>query len=194
LGDCSPCGSRRSSTPARPTRSIQQTPSPSTRNLPLRNQPPVVNDVPGASAIQEGIERIEWAVRSGDPAAYFPHLRKAPLAGVPTRPVLFTFAQGDPVNSNINTTALLRAGNLADRTTVFRGIDAYASIGRTAGAADLHEFLVRLTPAGTPFALAAQDAVATFLASDGQVTVNPNGGLGQWFETPIVGPLPGELP
>ena len=170
-------------------------PFPFRENLPPRNREPVVNDVPGAIAIQEAVERIEWAGQSGDPVAYAPHLRKAPLAGVPVRPVLFTFARGDPVNSNINTTALLRAGNLSDRTTVFRGIDAYAAIvGRPAAAADLHEFLVRLTPAGTQFALPAQEAVATFLASDGQVTANPEGDLGQWFETPIVGPLPGELP
>jgi hypothetical protein len=162
-------------------------------NLPLRHQPPVVNDVPRAIAIQEEVERIEWAGQSGDPVAYAPHLRKAPLAGVPAKRVLYTFAQGDRVNANVNTTALLRAGDLADRTTFFRAVDAY--FPSTPNAAVVHEFLVNLTGAGgaaRPFALAAQEAVATFLASDGLVTVNPGGGVGQWFQTPIVLPLPGE--
>ena len=147
-------------------------PFPFRESLPLRNEETVVNNVPGAIAIQEAIERIEC---------------------VPVRPVLFTVSLGEPVNSNVNTTALLRAGDLADRTTMFRGIEAYKAMNNPPpGATDLHEFLVRLTALGKPFALAAQDAVATFLTSDGEVTVNPDGGLGQWFETPIAGPLPGE--
>jgi hypothetical protein len=177
----------------------QQNPFPFRENLPLRNQPPVVNDVPGAIAIQEAVERIEWAGQSGDPVAYAPHLRKAPLAGVPAKPVLYTFAQGDRVLPNTTTATLLRAGALADRTTFFRARDAYSSMTPpiTPNAAVVHEFLVNLTGAGgaaRPFALAAQEAVATFLASDGLVTVNPGGGVGQWFQTPIVLPLPGELP
>jgi hypothetical protein len=63
----------------------------------------------------------------------------------------------------------------------------------TPSAADLHEFLVRLTTAGASFALAAQESAATFLAPDGQVTLDPNTLLPpgqQFFETPFTGPLP----
>jgi hypothetical protein len=159
-------------------------------NLPLRNQPPVVNEVPGAIAIQNEIERIEWAGQSVDPVAYAPHLRQAPLAGVPEKRVLFTFDQGDPVVQNTTTGNVLRAGNLADRTLYFRGLDAYASIGIQPSAAALHEFLVTLTPlAAKSWALAAQESVATFLASDGNTTIDPDG-AGPLFETPIAGPLP----
>jgi hypothetical protein len=160
---------------------------PFNENMPPRNQPPLVNDVPGAIAIQDEIERIDWAMNSGDPVAYAPHLRKAPLVGVPAKPVLFTFAQGDPVVVNTTTGNLLRAGDLADRTLYFRGLDAYAP--NQPSPADLHEFLVRLTPAGIGYALAAQESVATFLASDGNTTVDPDG-AGPLFETPIAGPLP----
>jgi hypothetical protein len=164
-------------------------------NLPPRDQPPLVNTVPGAIAIQNEIDRIEWAMQSSDPVAYAPHLCTAPLAGVPARPVLLTFAQGDPIVSNPTTGNLLRAGNLRDRTIYFRGLDAYAALQPplTPSAADLHEFLVRLTPAGTSFALAAQESAATFLNSDGQITLDPNQLLPpgqQFFETPFTGPLP----
>jgi hypothetical protein len=165
-------------------------PFPFRENLPLRNQPPVVNDVPGAIAIQGVIERIEWAMQSGDPLAYAPHLRRDPLAGLSPKRVLITFAKGDPVCPNPITTALLRAGDLVDRTTYFRGDLAYAP--NTPSPADLHEFLFRFTPTGIGFALAGQEAIATFLASDGQVTMDPDG-EGPLFETPIAGALPETL-
>jgi dienelactone hydrolase len=160
---------------------------PFNENLPLRNQAPLVNDVPGAITIQDEIERIEWAGQSGDPVAYARHLRQALLAGVPDKRVLFTFAQGDPVVRNSTTGNLLRAGDLADRTIYFRGLDAYAP--NQPSPTDLHEFLFRFTPAGIGYAAAGQEAVATFLASDGQVTLDPDG-AGTLFETPIAGPLP----
>jgi hypothetical protein len=166
---------------------------PFNENLPSRGQPPLVNSVPGAIAIQNEIERIEWAMQSSDPVAYAPHLRRTPLTGVQAKPVLLTFAQGDPIVQNTTTGNLLRAGDLADRTIYFRGLDAYAPNPPSAIANDLHEFPVRLTPAGTGFALATQESDATFLASDGQVTLDPNELLPpekQFFETPIAGPLP----
>src|SRR5262249_60719705 len=127
-------------------------------NLPLRTDPLVkVNDVPGAIAIQDEIERIEWAGQSGAPVAYAPHLRKAPLAGAPQKRMLFTFAQGDPVVRNPSTGDLLRAGGLADRTMFFRGLDAYAP--NQPGPNDLHQFLFTFTPAGIGFAAAGQESV-----------------------------------
>jgi hypothetical protein len=166
-------------------------PLPFRENLPLRNQSPLVNDVPGAIAIQEQIERLEWSMQPGDLIAYAPHLRETPLAGVSAKSVLFLFAQGDPVLANPTTSAFLRAGGLEDRTMYFRGLDAYAPVVPSAVA--LHEFLFQSTGVGAGWALAGQESVATFLASDGQVTVDPDGS-GPLFETPIVGPLPGELP
>jgi hypothetical protein len=168
---------------------------PFNENLPPRDQAPLVNTIPGAIAIQNEIDRIEWVMQSSDPIAYAPHLITAPLAGVPAKPVLLTFGQGDPIVSNPTTGNLLRAGTLRDRTIYFRGLDAYAAMQPplTPSAADLHEFLVRLTTAGTSFALAAQDSAATFLVSDGQVTLDPNTLLPpgqQFFETPFTGPLP----
>jgi hypothetical protein len=158
-------------------------------NLPGRDQAPVTNDIPGAIPIQTEIDRIEWAEQSADPIAYAPHLRKAPLDGVPVRPVLITLGQGDPVVATTTAGNVLRAGELADRTIYFRTLDAYAQLGLKPSAPQLHEWLVQITGPGAPFALAAQESVDTFLASDGQLTIDPDG-AGPLFETPITGPLP----
>src|SRR5262249_19795853 len=83
-------------------------------------QSPVINTVPGASAIQEVLENREWAQMSGEPLAYAPHLRKDPLAGVPAKSVIVQFTKGDRNIPNPTTTALLRAGDLADRATFYR--------------------------------------------------------------------------
>jgi hypothetical protein len=72
----------------------------------------------------------------------------------------------------------------------FRGDLAYAP--NQPAPIDLHEYLFRFTPAGIGFALAAQEAVGTFLASDGQVTIDPDGSE-PICETPIAGPLPEDL-
>jgi hypothetical protein len=81
----------------------------------------------------------------------------------------------------------------------FRALDSYLP-NPPPSAAAVHEFLFQFesTPPGAPpaltlLALAGQEAVARFLASDGQVTIDPDGG-GSLFETPIAGPLPGEPP
>jgi dienelactone hydrolase len=179
---------------------LPSNPFPFRENLPLRNQPTLVNDVIGAMPIQEFLERFEWAMQQADPLAYAPHLRRDPLAGVAPRPILITFAKGDPVCPNLITTALLRAGDLADRTMYFRADLAYAPNQPTAQ--DLHEYLFRLTPAGIGFALAAQEAIGTFLASDGNTTIDPDPvdhdldpatPPRDAFEVPIVGPLPEDL-
>ena len=89
-------------------------------------QSPVINTVPGAMPIQEVIEHTEWVSQSGNPVAYAPHIRKTPLAGVPAKSVIYQFAKGDQIVPNPATTALLRAGDLADRATFYRHDLAFA--------------------------------------------------------------------
>jgi len=160
-------------------------------NIPLRNQPIVVDTVPGASAIQELLDRAQWAQESGDPVAYARHLRAEPLADVSAKAVIVQFAKGDKTVPNPTTTALIRAGDLADRATYFRNDLAFATVpGYTIK--NPHTFLTNLSGASGPFAVAAQQQLATFLASAGAVTLDPDG-LGPLFETPIAGPLPETL-
>src|SRR5262249_11424982 len=126
----------------------------------------------GAMPIQEELERIEWAGESGDPLAYAPHLRTDPLQGNAAKSVLYSFATGNWNSPNPTTAAMLRAGALADRATLFRFDLAYAhdpAIGT-----DPHSFLDNFSPGGTGPALEGQEQIATFLASDGQVTIDPD--------------------
>jgi hypothetical protein len=87
-------------------------------NMPLRGQPPVVNTVPGAT--QRYIDRAERIAQRGNPMALAPLLRRHPPAGVPAGPFLLQFARSDQSVPNPNTTAIVRAGGFADRTSYFR--------------------------------------------------------------------------
>jgi hypothetical protein len=161
-------------------------------NMPLRNQPPVVNTVDGAMAIQEIFDRYEWVNMPADPEAYARHLRKDPLPGVPAKQVLIVFSRGDETAPNPWTTAFIRAGDLADRTTLYRNDLAFAE--DNAVARNPHQFWAQIessVPLMRQIAFGIQDQIATFLASDGTVVIHPE--PTRFFETPIAGPLPEEL-
>lgn len=166
-------------------------------NIPLRDEPVRINSVPGAMALQEFIDRSHWAAQVGDPVTYAPHLRKSPLVGVTAKSVIVQFGKGDQIVPNPTQTALVRAGDLADRTTFFRTDLFYATQPRPLPAAISppiypHTFLNTFSPAGAAaVSLQAQAQIATFFATDGAVTIDPDG-AGPLFETPI-GLLPETL-
>jgi hypothetical protein len=141
-------------------------------NIPLRNLPLLVDTVPGAFAIQALIDNTEWAQQAANPAAYAPFI---------TRPVIIQFARGDKTVPNPTATAILRAGQLASRATLFRNDLAFAA--NPAVSKNPHTFLTNIIGAGAPYALAAQQQIATFFASDGAITIDPDG-PGPFFETP----------
>jgi len=95
-------------------------------NLPLRDQPQLTNTIAGAMEIQEVLDRMKWVTQSASSLACAPYLRKSPLPGVPPKSVLFQFNIGDRIATNPTTSALLRAGDLVDRTTraLRRGYEA----------------------------------------------------------------------
>ena len=160
--------------------------------IPLRNLPPSVNNVPGASAIQLVFDRFEWVQQAGNPVTYAPFIRKQPLQGHSPKPVIVQFAKGDETVPNPTATALLRAGDLADRATFFRNDLAFAATGG-AIPKNPHTFLTNIAiPAAAPFAVGAQQQMATFFKTGGAVTIDPDG-AGPIFETPISLPLPETL-
>lgn len=168
-------------------------------NYPLRDQPAVINDVPGAMALQEFFDRSEWAGYVGNPVSYAPHLRKSPLRGVPVKSVIFQNAKGDPVVPNPTNTAIIRAGDLADRWTYFRNDLFRATLPTpipaplTTAAIYPHVFLTTVTvPQGAAIALATQEQIGVFFESDGTTIIDPDG-AGPLFETPIVPPLPEDV-
>ncbi len=159
-------------------------------NAPLRNQPTVINTVPGAIDIQDFFDRSEWVSHLGNSVAYAPHIRKDPLRGVAPKPVIVQFAKGDQVVPNPANSALIRAGELTDRATYLRNDLAVAA--NPAVSRNPHGFLGTIVGAGAPLALAGQAQIAEFFASDGANVIDPDG-AGPLFETPITGPLPEDL-
>ena len=156
-------------------------------NMPLRNQPTVTNSIAGAIELQNFFDNSEWVSQSGNPVAYAPLLRKSPLRGVDAKSVILQFAKGDVTVPNPTNIAIVRAGELADRTTFYRHDLAYAA--NPALTKNPHGFLTSIgQPLMAPVAIAAQTQIATFFASDGATTLDPDGAA-PLFETPIAQPL-----
>ena len=158
-------------------------------NLPLRDQPPLLNTVPGADGIQELFDRREWVYEPGNPVAYAPYVRKEPLRGVPQKSTIFQNSKGDQLVPNPTSTTLIRAGELADVETFYRNDLAVAAdplVPKTP-----HNFLNLFPPLSEPLvkaiALDAQEQIATFFESEGSTIINPDP---KFFEVPIVPPLP----
>ena len=160
-------------------------------NSPLRDLPAVINTVPGAMALQDYFDQAEWGSQVGNPVAYAPYIRKSPLKGNPVKSVIYQIAKGDMTVPNPTNTAILRAGDLQDRTTYYRNDLAFA-LG--SGVRNPHTFLTNIasSPLAALNALQAQAQIAVFFASDGALTIDPDGG-NPLFETPIVPPLPERL-
>jgi hypothetical protein len=97
------------------------------------------------------------------------------------KPVIFQFAKGDQTVPNPTTSAILRAGDLADRATYFRN-------DLNMPGANPHTFLT--LGVGVVPGLQAQAQIGIFFAAG---TVADPDGPGPLFEVPIVLPLPEEL-
>ena len=142
-------------------------------NIPLRGQGPFTATA-SQLAIQTVLENSEWMQQAGNPAAYAPHL---------SQPVILQFARGDKTVPNPATSAIIRAGGLASRTTLFRNDLAFATVPGYP-VTNPHTFLTNVSiPTAVGFAFAAQQQMATFFASDGATVIDPDG-AGPYFETP----------
>ena len=161
-----------------------------TDNMPLRDQPPFVNTTPGAIAIQTFLDWANWLGEAGDPVAWAPFIRKAPLDGAFPKPVIIQFARGDKTVPNPASSALIRSGELTDRTSFFRNDLAF--LANPTFPKNPHTFLTNLTGAPGAVAVGAQSQIAVFFATNGALTIDPDG-PGPLFEVPIAGALPEDL-
>jgi hypothetical protein len=142
-------------------------------NIPLRNLPILTDTVPGASAIQEFIDRTEWVQQAGNPAAYAPYI---------TKPVIVQFARGDKTVPNPTASAILRACGCAARATLFRNDLAFQA--NPLVPKNPHTFLTNIAVASVAlYAIQAQTQIATFFATNGATTIDPDGAA-PFFETP----------
>jgi dienelactone hydrolase len=162
---------------------------------------PVVNTVAGAVEIQQVLDNAEWATQSASAVAYAPYIRRSPLPGMPPKSVIIQFANGDRLVPNPGVTAMLRAGDLADRATFVRTNDLF-SVNPIPFPGDRnlypHDFMsnavISTMPNVKAIALKAQQQIATFFASDGTLVTDPDDVPPALsvpiFEAPIVPPLP----
>jgi hypothetical protein len=161
-------------------------------NKPLRHQPTVVNMVAGAMEIQQALDFAEMAADAGIGAApWVRHLRADPLPGNVPKAILMQMAIGDQQAVNPGTSLLVREGQLADRTTLYRHDLAFAA--HPTIPKNPHLFAGQPTsPNATvrAIALGAQQQMAEFFASFGSIIVHPS--PAQWFE-PVNGDLPETL-
>jgi hypothetical protein len=164
-------------------------------NKPLRNQPAVINTIPGAIDIQNALEFSEMVSESGlTPVVWARHLREEPLPGLYPKSVIYQFATGDQQAVNPGTTALILAGNLADRTLYYRHDLAFAQDPSPTMPKNPHLFAGSPTHPNALFrsiSRGVQDQIGVFLASGGALVIHPE--PARFFEVPLVEPLPEDL-
>jgi dienelactone hydrolase len=157
-------------------------------NYVFRGASAVVNEIPGAMAIQAAFEAADWLGMLGDPLAYAPHLKTSPLDGVPKKSTLFQFGYGDLEVSNPTESAVIRAADAQSSSWLFRFEQATLKDGHPELLGVMmpgvpfpilpHRILSNPTifdvPAETSISLAEQQQVASYFASDGESNPDPN--------------------
>lgn len=163
-------------------------------NQPLRNLPPLVNDVDGAIDIQRVFAIQSWIMEAGNSVAYAPFIRKRSLAGVPARPLLNVIALGDQTVPMPAASSIIRAGDLAGVTTLLRFDVVYNKVTNFPSR-NPHGINTGLHPANIPLvievATAMQEQVGAFFEADGARISQPQ--PAEFFEVPIKLPLPESL-
>ena len=145
-----------------------------TESMPLRLDAPELNPYPGATTIQKYLADSNWQERAGSPESFTPLLRKHPVAGAPTKHVIFQTAFGDDTVPNSTAGEMYIAGDVFDLVTYYRN-------DRTPSAkSDPHGFLLDPRLSGRN---QAQLQIIEFLTSGGTTILNPNPA---WFEVPVV--------
>lgn len=160
-------------------------------NLPLRNERPRVNTIPGAIAIQRVLDRIVWAAQFTSTVAVAPRLRRTPPAGVPPRPFLVQWARSDQLATNPNISELVRAGDFADRVAFYRHDLNIAGIDRPPNPHGFLSMVAAPAPHMVRVAQSAQHQIGRFFETDGAEVIHPE--PQQVWEWPIRMPLPEDL-
>jgi pimeloyl-ACP methyl ester carboxylesterase len=155
----------------------------------IESRSPVTDPPAGAIAIEKFFEDVEWAMQSADAVVYARYLRKDPLPHVGPKSVLIQFARTDQSVPNFATAALIRTGELADRTVLYRHDLAYAD--NHALPKNPHGFAFLPFFSAVPeIPIGALDQIAHFFVSQGATIIQPK--PERYFEVPVSLPLPAD--
>lgn len=150
-----------------------------------RGKPPLVNTVVGAPQIQDAFEVAEWFNMQASPLAF--------AASLKSRPVLHQFAKGDEEVPNPTNSAFIRAAG-GQSTSRYLRFDLAKAIAGSQLPNQPHRFLANpdifSSPAQLSIALAAQEQVAGFFASNGGTIPDAN----QFLTAPFMGQKLFEIP
>lgn len=129
-----------------------------------RFRPVTILSVPGASQIQEVMERLAWIEAPAAPVNFAPHFWAAPLNGVPAKRVLFQIARGDQWIPNPVSSSLVRAAFSWETASLYRHDRARQA--QPILPPDPHAFLAfQLSPVSAPIGAAAFQQGLGFLES-----------------------------
>lgn len=133
-------------------------------NVPAPGQAPVVNDIEGALALQEFLERFEWLAGRYSSGAFAPFVRLRPLAGIPVRPFMIQMPVGDQNIVNPNTVDTIAAGAFPDLVTLYR----HDLFTQRALFKNPHTFVIRTDNSIMKnIAFQAQDQISAFFNGNG---------------------------
>jgi hypothetical protein len=138
-----------------------------------------VDTVPGAFALRQWFDRLEWAGERANPVAYAAWITRRPWQGSP-RPVVVDLVQKDLTMPRAVSDALIEAGGWQASTTLFR-FDTLRQ-QRPDLPADPHRWQTGAVVGIAMYQRATQAAIGEFFLNDGtRVVTPPIDGL---YETP----------
>ncbi len=142
-------------------------------DIPLRYQAVKLRTTPGAAAIQEFIERLDWLEAPGSAIIHAAYMKQATLPGEAIKKVLFQFAFGDQTVANPSTSALIRSAYMWNQVSMYRH-----DIARTLDPTiplNPHTYLVPFgTTLQTIVGFAALQQGITFIASGSEQVPDAN--------------------
>jgi hypothetical protein len=156
-------------------------------NVPFSKTAPATNRVPGALEIRRLFDRIEWKSQTGEGAVFARRLRRSP-DGSTARPTAILLGRADQ-SAPLAAAALIREGELEDRTVVYRH-DLFFAAHPTAvkNSHAVYRFQSATAPTN-PVSAAIQEQFSQFFESDGAALEDTS----PYLETPMRSPLPTEL-
>jgi hypothetical protein len=158
-------------------------------NMPLRDTPPLINDVGGAMAIQRLWDRIEWRGQTGAAAVFVGKLRKATPSGVTARPFYILIGRGDQTVPLVESATMIKETGLEDRVVLYRhDLFFAANPGTVNNPHTVYRYQAPEAPTNV-ISVAIQEQFSQFFISNGVTLTSTS----PYLETPMRGPVMNSL-